>query len=275
MSGMWLFLGCVLSTTFEEPRPQPPPNLQIVIEVPGADAEEVETRVSLPVEARVQSLPRITHVSSRSQLGMSVVEASFSNGVSLEAAYTAIGSVVRDMPTVAADTATPRVRKAEPDDDTLRLMLQSDDLGALSRLSDELEARLRTLPGVSQVHGTMEMTPSLEMEVDGEQAATFGLSVADINNQLGRHIAAINPDAPLEDIGAISLETAQGTPLPLREVVRLEKAMTPNQLDRYDGQRVAWVMVKTVDPAAVRQADWTDLAERYKAKIVVSSSTIQ
>ena len=138
-----------------------------------------------------------------------------------------------------------------------------DDNGVLNRTAQELAEVLQDIPGASEVK--VEQTtglPVLTVQIDRQQAARYGLSLAEIQDAIsiavgGREagtffqgdrrfdIVVRLPETVREDIDALKKmpialprENGQRTAyIPLGEVAYFDLSLGPNQISREDGKR--------------------------------------
>ncbi len=147
----------------------------------------------------------------------------------------------------------------------LSFNLIGPELGKLTEYSDQIVARLREDPGLSDVDTTLSnRKPELQVHIDREKASQFGLPIREIASALqtlvGGEIVGTykeNDDqydvwlraeradrATAEALQHLTLRTRAGTNLsalgqlvPLGNFVRLAEARGPNQIDRFQRQR--------------------------------------
>ncbi|MBL8327272.1 MAG: efflux RND transporter permease subunit [Rubrivivax sp.] len=146
----------------------------------------------------------------------------------------------------------------------ISLSIQGADLQELQRLTQDLEARLRTIPGLVDLDSSMKPSkPVLNVEVRREAAADAGLSVGSITGTLRSLIAGdtvgqwrANDDqthdikvrlAPerrdqvsdLERLGLVTGTAADGSAriVRLTQVADLQPGLGPNQINRRDLSR--------------------------------------
>jgi HAE1 family hydrophobic/amphiphilic exporter-1 len=72
----------------------------------------------------------------------------------------------------------------------VQFFIQGPDLKKLAQYSDELLAKMRTIPGLTDIDTTLRSgTPEVRLDVDRERAADLGVSVADIEQALNTLVA--------------------------------------------------------------------------------------
>ncbi len=147
----------------------------------------------------------------------------------------------------------------------LSFNLIGPELGKLTEYSDQIVARLRADPGLSDVDTTLSnRKPELQVHIDRDKASQFGFQVSEIASVLqtlvgGQIVGSYkeNDDqydvwlradqadrATAEALQHLTLRTHTGVNslgpgqlVPLGNFVRLEEARGPNQIDRFQRQR--------------------------------------
>ncbi len=183
--------------------------------VPGAKADRVEALVTDPIEEELEEIPEIKELRSTSRSGISTITVELRDDV-----YESeeIWSRVRDK----IDDAQPLLPAGamEPDFDQLEvtayaavvaLTWQTDaepSYAILRRLAEELEQRLRAVPGTREVDTFGD--PDEEITVDVRQAdlATLGLTVGDVARQIEASDSKVSAGLLRESQSALLLEVA-------------------------------------------------------------------
>lgn len=172
------------------------PIVDLFVPMPGAGPEEVENRVTVPLEKRLWEIPGVEYVYSVSRPHGALVTARFLVGAdqqeSLVAVYEKVASGLDRIPTGAG---FPLIKLRTIDDvPVLTLTLWSDryDEYELRRITAELGRELAKLQDVSEtsIHGGLPRT--LRVRLDPERLAGHGLDAAAVAGAL----AAQNTAAP-------------------------------------------------------------------------------
>ncbi len=148
--------------------------------------------------------------------------------------------------------------------------LNGPDLGVLQKLSDQAVANIRDVPGLVELHSSLEgRKPEWVVEVDRELAAKVGLSIGQVGSALRPVLAGqkagdwedptglshdvvvrMAPEAreSQEDLERLPIATGKVNPLtgapvmvPLGQVARLSRGSAPAQIDRDKLERVATI----------------------------------
>lgn len=162
---------------------------------PGARALRVESLVSEPIEERILELHEVKHIDSVSRTGVSIITVELDDAYQ-EADVDEIWSKVRDKLADAAAELPAGVLPPEFEDRTstavtlLAALVWEQpgppQLDLLSRLADELENQLRTLPGTKETEVFGRAQEEVRVSVDPLALAAVGLTAADVSRALGR-----------------------------------------------------------------------------------------
>ncbi|KWW29211.1 MAG: heavy-metal exporter, HME family [bacterium P3] len=146
----------------------------------------------------------------------------------------------------------------------LALKIYSDDLGESRRLAEEIAGVLSGIEGASDVAVDQEPpTPQLQIVVDRERIAQYGLNVSDVAELIelaigGKAISQIysgskvydvtcryaeeTRDSP-EKIAALTLTNAEGVKVPLSAVAEVHTTLGPNTIMREANRRYCLVRI--------------------------------
>jgi multidrug efflux pump subunit AcrB len=269
----------------------------IVTVFPGASAERVEALVTEPLEDAIHELAEIELTSSNSRSGISIITLQVREDLSpieVDQAWTLIREQVeRARPQLPTGALAPDVDRQYVGAATMIVALSWDGRGdenmaILSRLSEDLEARLRNLSGteLTQVFGEAE--EEVRVLADPATLAALGLTVTD----LARLTASADAKAPagelrsgeidlalevagefesLDRIRAITIaEGPNGELIRLGDVADVEKGVrTPaSALALHDGRRS--VLVAAYLQPELRVDHWSQAADAIVADFAAS-----
>jgi multidrug efflux pump subunit AcrB len=257
---------------------------------PGATADRVESLISEKIETHLQEVHEIALIESISRTGQSVVR------IELEEQYSEeyvdeIWSRVRDklsdvVPELPEGASEPVFEDRTSTAITLLVGLTWElpgepELGLLTRLAEELENRLRVLPGTKETELHGEAAEELRVSVDPLQLAEIGLdparfaraiASADTRRPAGQLLRAESA-MPLEVAGKLSsVERVRRVPLRSGEdgrvlrvgdVARVEKTRSdpPDTIALLGGHRGVAVSA-TMLARSGRVDQWTAMARR-------------
>ena len=158
--------------------------------LPGSGVEEMETTVTKPIEDIVNTVSGIDELRSSTQEGISVVTVQFllsKNGdVGAQEVRDKISTILANLPD---GTETPIVNKFDTDAMPVMTIAVSGrrDLREVTELArKKVKERLETVSGVGAVSLAGGRTRSINVTVDADKLAAFGLSIDDVRVALER-----------------------------------------------------------------------------------------
>jgi HAE1 family hydrophobic/amphiphilic exporter-1 len=170
-----------------------PPSISVISAYPGASPEDVEIRVTEPLENQLASTPGVEKITSRSLEGVSAISLKFIWGINLDEASNDIRDRIdrakRFLPDIPDEMDNPFLFKFNT------AMMPIIFLGITADqtypvLYDLLDRRvgdpLRQIPGV----GTVQMGGGLERQIniwlDRQRLESFGLSILEVQKVIGQ-----------------------------------------------------------------------------------------
>src|SRR5215467_2477144 len=216
---------------------------QVVTQAPGMAAEEVEQRITIPLERELNGTPGLLFMRSKSTFGLSLITIVFRDGIEKYWARQRINERIQDVElppgiTAGLDSVT------SPTGQIYYYTLESDTKG--QRELSEFQRwtvipALKQVPGVADVSNFGGITTQFQLELDPQQLVRFNLSLANVEaainanssnaggsvvarGDLGFVIRAIGFVQSLDDLGAIVVTQRNGTPIFLRDLGRLKLA---------------------------------------------------
>ena len=215
------------------------PMLDVMTSMPGASPQEVEQRVTNPVENLMHEVPGVEYVYSISSPGQSLVIVRFLVGTSEEDAlvkvYSKLYSSADRMP---QGTSQPLIKARSIDDvPILALTLWGEHYNGyqLRQMADEVEHTIRQIPDVSETKVIGGQPRAMRVILDSTKLAAFGFSPGDVvgrlqganaRTQAGEfaegnqeiRVDAGNLFRDTRDLGGAVLGAANGRPVVLRDV---------------------------------------------------------
>lgn len=214
---------------------------QVVTQVPGLAAEEVEQQITIPVERALNGLPGMHVMRSKSTFGLSMITIVFDDGIDDYFARTRIGERLAEvaLPYGAVPGLDPLT---SPVGEVYRYIIESDhhDLRELTDLQNfTIIPRIKQVAGIADVTNFGGITTQFQIEVDPRKLEQYNLSLNQIiatigeNNvnaggsvlprgDLGYVIRGIGLVKNLEDLGKIVVKTEQGVPIFLNDIGKLK-----------------------------------------------------
>ncbi|MEA5625204.1 efflux RND transporter permease subunit [Nostoc sp. UHCC 0251] len=171
------------------------PLVAIVTMAPSSPPQEVETYISKPIEQRMTVLDGVRFVRSSSQQDMSLVTVQFAWGQDMQRSLGAVQSVMKsaegDIPIDGFDTRSYWVLPIDPLNRpvlTLALRGESWDSVRLRDFADNiLVDRLKQVPDVQAVSIFGGYRRQLQIIVDREKLAAYGLSIVQVRDAIDRN----------------------------------------------------------------------------------------
>ena len=244
----------------------------------GASVEEMESSVTKPIEDIINTISGIDELRSTTQEGVSVVTVQFQlskNGdVGAQEVRDKVGTILNNLP---EGTQTPIIDKFETDAMPVLTVVVSGprDFREVTEMARKrIKERLETVDGVGAVSLIGGRTRAVNVIVDTDRMAAYGLSVEDVRSALlrqnlevpGGRIDQGPRELVLRTLGR--LETAEqfadlivanhgGYPIRIRDVGRAEEGVEePRTTARLDGQNaVSLVIQKQSGTNTVKVAD--------------------
>ncbi len=194
-----VFLMFLLAVFVYMPRRMMPyvesPMIGIVTMMPGLSSEEMETYISKPIEERMTAINGVRFIRSSSQEGYSMVSLEFPYGTDMKRALVdvqALMNVVQaDLPVTGANLKPSWVVPIDPlNIPVLTLSLTGDkkwDPIKLRELADnEIINRVKTAPEVYSVSTYGGRKRQLQVVVNRNRLAAYGLSILDVKKALDK-----------------------------------------------------------------------------------------
>src|SRR5512140_1314613 len=185
-----LLLGAfsVLKTPREEEPQIVVPMLDVFVQMPGASAEEVAQRVSLPMEKLLREVPGVEYIYSISHPGVSMLVVRFYVGAKEEDAIVqTYNKLYSNFDRIPPGISHPIIKVRSIDDVpilALTLWVNGYDSYHLRRIAGELENSLKPLDGVSETKIIGGEPRQVRVVLDTERLTAYSLTPAAIVTQL-------------------------------------------------------------------------------------------
>jgi multidrug efflux pump subunit AcrB len=198
------------------------PMIDVFADMPGASPEEVEQRVTRPMEKLLWEVPGVEYLYSTSSPGRSMVVVRFEVGENEPAALVRLnqklhGNADRIPPGVVGPLVKPRSIDDVP---ILAVTLHSSRYGddQLRSLAAQLHDAIKEVPDVSEVTILGGRPRQVRVNVDPARLSAYGVDPLAVRQAIGRANARATSSAPLA--GGQTLVLDAGAPLRSADDVR-------------------------------------------------------
>jgi multidrug efflux pump len=166
------------------------PTISVSASLPGASADIMASSVATPLERQLGRIAGVTDMTSASSLGTTAVTIQFDLSRDIDGAArdveAAINAARSYLP--ANLPANPTYRKVNPADAPIMILGLTSDKYGPDKLYDEastvMEQKLSQIPGVGQVTAGGGALPSVRVDANPTQLASYGLTLANLQSVL-------------------------------------------------------------------------------------------
>jgi cobalt-zinc-cadmium resistance protein CzcA len=215
--------------------------VQVVTQVPGLAAEEVEQQITIPLERELNGIPNLHVMRSKNTFGLSIIMLVFNDE---EDDYWARQRVSERITSVELPYgATPELNPlTSPTGEIYRYIVEGNNY-SLRELTDlnkwVIIPRLRRISGIADVSNFGGITTQFQIEIDPVKLSQYNLSLSEITETIGRNnanaggsmisrgnlsyvVRGIGLIQDLDDMAQIVVKTINGVPLYLRDIGTLK-----------------------------------------------------
>ncbi|MFH1189782.1 MAG: efflux RND transporter permease subunit [Candidatus Omnitrophota bacterium] len=170
-----------------------PPAITVIAQYPGASSEDVETRVTEPLENQLATTPGLEKITSKSKEGVSLITLKFVWGTNLDEASNDIRDRIeltkRFLPDIPEEMDNPFIFKFNTAMIPILFFGISADQ-SYPELFDTIDKRvgdpLRQIPGVGTVQLMGGMERQINVWIDRKKLEGYGFSILDIKNAIAK-----------------------------------------------------------------------------------------
>jgi len=219
---------------------------------PGANAEDVETSITDPVERVLRNLDGLDEMTSTSALGLSSISLKFEQGTDMIEALDQINQRVSELRNLPQDAQKPVIERVVRYESIARILLISehDSIEELRPMARKFERELLDR-GVDKV--SFRGLPSEEMAIEVPQKTLerYGLSLEAVGNQ----ITGMSSDYPAGTVGDKDS---------VRDIRALEQKRTETEFSQLplvvnSSENVALGDIGTVERRSVKDAAYLEV----------------
>jgi len=220
----------------------------VITQLPGNAPEEIERRVTVPLERELNGTPGVTLMRSESLFGLSLITLTFSDDTASFPARTVVlqRAAAADLPQGVTPEIAP---EATPLGEVYQFRVTSDrhDLYQLrSEMQWNIVRVLRQVPGVADIVPFGGYLKEIHVEADPARLFALGLTLGDLEQAIAksnlnvgggflRHgdqeltVRGIGFLESAEDIKRILLKSKDGTAVTLGDVSNVVQSFTPRR----------------------------------------------
>lgn len=222
--------------------------VQVIVKAPGMAPEEVEQRITYPVETQVRGIPNQTVLRSTTKFALAVITIDFADGTDIywarQQVSERIGTVLGNLPEGVDGGLAPITM---PLSDVYMFLVEGEGYSTMERrtiLDSMIRPRLLSVDGVADVNSLGGEVQSFEVQPHPYALQAYGLTIDDViqaialNNRNaggGRFVHEeavflIRTSGQLKDLGTIeriSITSRDGVPIHVGDVAEVrEVALT-------------------------------------------------
>jgi cobalt-zinc-cadmium resistance protein CzcA len=219
-----------------------PTQVKIILKAPGMTAEEIERRVTYPIETELLGIPRQAMLRSTTKYAITDITLDFADGTDIYWARQQVGerlAGVRDqLPATVTGGLAPM---STPLSEMFMFTLENPQLSLMERrqiLDWEIRPALRTVPGVADVNVLGGYARTYRIAADHNRLAEAGLSLQDLREAIesnnlnsgagriaqGNDVIVVRTEGRLtgqRELSAVPLVTPTGEVLRLDQVAEV------------------------------------------------------
>lgn len=160
--------------------------VQVVTQVPGLAAEEIEQQITIPLERALNGMPSLVMMRSTNTFGISTIMLVFQDGTEDYWARQRVRECIDgvDLPYDAAPELNPLT---SPTGEVFRYILKSDN-HSLRELTDlnkwVVIPRLTQISGVADVSNYGGITTQYQLEIDPDKLSKYGISLSEVEESI-------------------------------------------------------------------------------------------
>ncbi|MEQ1491887.1 MAG: efflux RND transporter permease subunit, partial [Terricaulis sp.] len=239
------------------------PGVAVAVILPGADAEQMERLVAIPVEDQINAIEDIREIRSASRAGLAVVNVEFEWGADAEEKF---GEVVREINVVRSrlpeGVVDIRMRRYNPAQTAIvQMALTSDDASfrQLEAYAKGLRDAVERAPGVQQADVWGAPPSEVRVAANLDQLAAYRLPLAAVAEALQREgvdtpVGAVEAGGrrfnvqssgsfdSLDEIRRVALRADNGSLVTVGDVADVSWANDERtHITRFNGQRALFI----------------------------------
>jgi heavy metal efflux system protein len=211
--------------------------VQVVTQVPGLAAEEIEQQITVPIERELNGMPGLHTMRSKNMFGVSTILLVFDDGTDDYWARQRTKERIEgiSLPYEAQPELNPLT---SPTGEVCRFVLVGSNY-SLRELTDIQKwvviPKLKEVTGVADVSNFGGITTQFQIEIDPRKLEKYGLALSDVIGQIEKNssnaggsvmirgdlsyvVRGIGLISTLEDLGKVVVKTENGVPVYLNDL---------------------------------------------------------
>jgi multidrug efflux pump subunit AcrB len=261
-----LGVGAVLAIPKSEDPITEFPGVATAIVLPGADAEQMERLVAIPLENAINSIEDIREIRSVSRAGLSVVSVEFEWGVDAQEKF---GEVIREInlvrPSLPSGIVEIRSRRFNPaETSVVQVALTSPDASfrQMESYARALRDSIERAPGIQQANVWGAPPSEVRVAADLDRLAAYRLPITSVAEALQREgvdtpIGAVESDGrrfnlqasgsynSLDEIRGVPLRAEGGSLVTVGDIADVDWANDQRaHITRFNGERAVFVSAR-------------------------------
>lgn len=218
--------------------------------LPGANPQDVESLITIPLEDSIDGIENVAKVTSTSRENVSVIQIEFNSGLDPEKARTDTQSAI-DQVTLPTDALTPKVMTIDFENQPVWTfaLVGNGDVASLNIYSKILQKNLENLGSIDNVTTGGLEEREISVIMDQSKLATYNISPFQLSSllksSLGSYPAgtvktetssfalSIDPATKtIQDIRNLQIDN-RGSSIPLSSIATITERSKPNQNSTY------------------------------------------
>jgi cobalt-zinc-cadmium resistance protein CzcA len=246
MATLFILLGCFGYYSWKQLAIDAYPDIadvtvEVITQVPGLAAEEVEQQIAIPIERALNGMPGLVTMRSGNTFGISSISLVFEDGVDDYWARQRVQERLADVELPFG--ATPGLNPlTSPTGEIYRYIIESKnhDLRELTDLNKwVIIPSLKQVTGVADVSNFGGITTQFQIELNPTKLEQYNLSLSDVTDNIKKNnanaggsmlnhgdlsyvIRGIGLVKDLDDLGKIVVKTEKGVPIYLNDLGTLK-----------------------------------------------------
>lgn len=174
--------------------------------LPGANPQDVESLVTIPIEDVVRPLENITTVTSSSQDNVSVIQIEFSSGIDPDDAKSDVQSAV-DQADLPDDAIDPQVQKIDFENQPVWtfVLTSNSDFASLTRLSKNLREDLEDERSIDRVRTGGLDESEVSIVIEPEKLTSYNINTNQISQIIRTSLASFPAGSIENDTQSLTL----------------------------------------------------------------------